>query len=449
MSGGSSQRQARCRRTRPATSSGASCSAARNVERTQGHQVGERRRCRRRPGCRSSSCRTPAAPRQRPKSPSATSDGDAGRRASPRAWRQPAQAGRRRVPCRADRRLWRSFGSRAGPGGRRHGEPRPRCRRRRSRWPMRRSVPRVPGDDARDTGGDEPAGRRVVAAGRQQQHAVRAHGEALGLGPTRPGSSAAPVGTGSRTARRRSPDRAGERIAEQAGARLRDREGDGVAAVGRQAPSRTVGDVAERLVALLDSGAGAVRHAGAAVDRGHGRPRDARAGRHVLQRAPGSRTARSTGHAPDRPFAAMTSRNHRARWGQAGWRSRRARCRSVALALGPLEVVEQRPHEEPACRSTPAAMASWHARMWASVTRRSGRARGRRRPARLPVPPLSWTYSGGSCSRWPHQRVGQAVGFDRPAVGRRRVRQGGEADVHRDWPRRRRCVEAAGSWRTW
>ena len=156
-----------------------------------------------------------------------------------------------------------------------------------------RSVAGMPGDDARDHGGDEPAGQWVVPTGRQQQHAVR-------VAPQQQAFDALPVGLVLDHQQHQLVARAGERcgdpadrsgeegIPEQAGARLRDRECDGVAAVRRQAPRGTVGRIAELVDRVLDGDASPVRHAGAAVDDPrHGCPRDACAGGHVLQRAPG------------------------------------------------------------------------------------------------------------------------------------------------------------------
>ena len=306
-----------------------------------------------------------------------------------------------------------------------------------------RSVPGVPGDDARDAGGDEPAGQRVVTTGRKQQHAV-------GVAPQQVALDARPVrlvldhqqhqlvaGAGQRGGD--APDRAGEEgVAEQAGARLRDHEGDGVAAVGRQAPSRTVGRVAELLDRALDSRAGAVRHAGAAVDDPrHGRPRDAGAGGHVLQRAPGGGRPASAGHAPGRPLAAMTSRNHRAlalgvrRWVAKSTCTMPKRWR---VALGPLEVVEQRPHEEPA--QVDAGGDGVVARPACGRRGRPGgpgRAPGRRRPARPRTRPRSRgrTAAAGR-SRWPPAPTRRTGRRARPpsrwtsvcAQGRRRRRPG-------------------------
>ena len=161
--------------------------------------------------------------------------------ASPRACAS-RRAGRRRAPCRAGRRPWRSRQPLIRWAQARRAPPTLSA----STKPMadvQGPVAGMPGDDARDPGGDEPAGQRVVATGRQQQHAVRVapQQQALDALPIRLVLDHQQHQLVARAGQRGGDpaDRSGEEwIPEQAGARLGDRQGDGIAAVGRQAPRR-------------------------------------------------------------------------------------------------------------------------------------------------------------------------------------------------------------------
>ena len=117
---------------------------------------------------------------------------------------------------------------------------------------------------------------------------------------------------------------------------------------------------------------------------------------------------------------------------------------AVAVALGPLEVVEQRPHEEApqvdavverrARRPAGGRRARRPARRRAPRRRRRGR---RRRPRR---PRGRRAAAGRSSSVTATQRLAQAVGLDRPATVGHRARRGDQLDVGGARPLRGRAA---------